>query len=80
MPDRGSRPLLFVGNHTLYGLYDLPFIMMELYLRGYKVAAPSSRSRPLVFYPCSSSKDFLFVAFVQYACSLRSRKRKEAGG
>lgn len=39
LPESGSRPLLFVGNHTLYGLYDLPFIMMELYLRGFKVTA-----------------------------------------
>lgn len=33
----GSRPILFVGNHTLMGLYDLPVLLMELYLRGFKV-------------------------------------------
>ena len=25
------------GNHTLVGLYDLPLLVHELYLRGYKV-------------------------------------------
>lgn len=29
--------MLFVGNHTLMGLYDLPILMLELYLRGFKV-------------------------------------------
>lgn len=33
----GTRPVLFVGNHTLMGLYDLPILMLELYLRGFKV-------------------------------------------
>lgn len=33
----GSRPILFVGNHTLMGLYDLPVLLMELYMRGFKV-------------------------------------------
>eukprot|EP00884_Botryococcus_braunii_P010502 jgi/Botrbrau1/19453/Bobra.0338s0073.1 len=37
LPVGPRRPLLFVGNHTLYGLYDLTFLMVELYLRGYKV-------------------------------------------
>ncbi|KAK9831878.1 hypothetical protein WJX81_004455 [Elliptochloris bilobata] len=32
-----ARPLLFVGNHTRFGLYDLPFLVCELYLRGFKV-------------------------------------------
>lgn len=32
-----DRACLFVGNHTLFGLYDLPFLMYELYLRGHKV-------------------------------------------
>ncbi len=31
IPD--ERPLLFVGNHTLYGLLDVPFLLMELYER-----------------------------------------------
>lgn len=31
-----ARPLLFVGNHTRFGLYDLPFLVCELYLRGFK--------------------------------------------
>lgn len=29
IPD--ERPLLFVGNHTLYGLLDVPFMAAELY-------------------------------------------------
>lgn len=29
-----GRPILFVGNHGRCGLYDLPLLMMELYLRG----------------------------------------------
>jgi 1-acyl-sn-glycerol-3-phosphate acyltransferase len=31
VPD--SRPLLFVGNHTLYGIFDIPFLFAELYER-----------------------------------------------
>lgn len=31
------RPILFVGNHTLFGLYDLPMLMDQLYLRGFRV-------------------------------------------
>jgi 1-acyl-sn-glycerol-3-phosphate acyltransferase len=27
-----ERPLLLVGNHTLYGVLDVPFLMRELYL------------------------------------------------
>jgi len=26
-----DRPLLFVGNHTIYGLLDVPFMFLELY-------------------------------------------------
>lgn len=29
VPD--ERPLLFVGNHTLYGILDVPFLFFELY-------------------------------------------------
>ncbi|MEW5847547.1 MAG: lysophospholipid acyltransferase family protein [Myxococcota bacterium] len=28
-----ERPLLFVGNHTLYGLWDIPLMIAELYWR-----------------------------------------------
>ena len=28
-----DRPLLFVGNHTLFGLIDAPFLVLELYKR-----------------------------------------------
>ena len=35
------RGVLFVGNHTRFGLYDLPFLMMELHLRGHNVRALS---------------------------------------
>jgi 1-acyl-sn-glycerol-3-phosphate acyltransferase len=31
IPD--SRPLLFVGNHTVWGLLDIPFLFAELYER-----------------------------------------------
>lgn len=30
-----SRPLLFVGNHTQFGMYDMPLLFMEMYTRGY---------------------------------------------
>ncbi|KAK3284401.1 hypothetical protein CYMTET_7949 [Cymbomonas tetramitiformis] len=30
-----SRPVLFVGNHSSQGLYDLPLMVHELYLRGF---------------------------------------------
>lgn len=35
-----DRACLFVGNHTRFGMYDLPFLMYELYLRGHKVCCP----------------------------------------
>lgn len=31
IPD--ERPLLFVGNHTIYGVFDVPFLFLELYHR-----------------------------------------------
>lgn len=31
------RPILFVGNHTLFGFYDTPIILDELYIRGFKL-------------------------------------------
>eukprot|EP00899_Mesostigma_viride_P020826 jgi/Mesvir1/28745/Mv19713-RA.1 len=35
--DAGSRvPILFVGNHTMFGLYDAPLLVHELHLRGFK--------------------------------------------
>ena len=36
-----ERGCLFVGNHTQFGLYALPFLMYELYLRGHKVLSLS---------------------------------------
>lgn len=30
-----GRPLLFVGNHTQFGMYDMPLLFMEMYTRGY---------------------------------------------
>ncbi len=45
-----ARPLLFVGNHTRFGLYDLPFLVCELYLRGFKVGR---RASPLHALPQS---------------------------
>ncbi|CAI5495040.1 unnamed protein product, partial [Closterium sp. Naga37s-1] len=31
-----SRSVLFVGNHTIYGFYDTPLLLYELYMRGFK--------------------------------------------
>ncbi|WIA33448.1 hypothetical protein OEZ86_006580 [Tetradesmus obliquus] len=45
-----GRPLLFVGNHQKCGLYDMPLLAYELYLRGFKVkglAHPGHWSGPL---------------------------------
>ncbi|CAL8466723.1 g6259 [Coccomyxa elongata] len=39
-----QRACLFVGNHTRFGLYDLPFLMYELYLRGHKVKGLAHRA------------------------------------
>ncbi|BDA40991.1 probable acyltransferase-like protein At1g54570, chloroplastic [Coccomyxa sp. Obi] len=39
-----QRACLFVGNHTRFGLYDLPFLMYELYLRGHKVRGLAHRA------------------------------------
>jgi hypothetical protein len=43
IPDGLAEPraVLFVGNHTRFGLYDLPFLMMELHLRGHNVRPPA---------------------------------------
>jgi 1-acyl-sn-glycerol-3-phosphate acyltransferase len=38
LPDAAAeprRPILFVGNHTLFGLYDSPILVYELFLRGF---------------------------------------------
>lgn len=32
-----NRPLLLVGNHARIGLYDMPFLVIELYMRRIKV-------------------------------------------
>ncbi|KAG2493697.1 hypothetical protein HYH03_008211 [Edaphochlamys debaryana] len=32
-----SRPMLFVGNHQRIGFYDTPLLVLELYVRGYRV-------------------------------------------
>ncbi|GJP71321.1 hypothetical protein CLOP_g8635 [Closterium sp. NIES-67] len=31
-----DRSVLFVGNHTIYGFYDTPLLLYELYMRGFK--------------------------------------------
>lgn len=48
-----QRACLFVGNHTRFGLYDLPFLMYELYLRGHKVCRTMDAScrKCLMRYP-----------------------------
>ena len=46
-----ERGCLFVGNHTQFGMYDLPFLMYELYLRGHKVQRPLRG--PAVHLPCT---------------------------
>jgi len=49
-PATAGRPLLFVANHARYGLYDLPFLVSELYARGIRargVAHPAHWRGPL---------------------------------
>ena len=41
-----SRPLLLVGNHGRLGLYDLPFLVIELYLRRIKVPPSTGSAAP----------------------------------
>ena len=46
----GGRPILFIGNHTQFGMYDLPLYMAEMYSRGYQVtglAHPQHWQTPL---------------------------------
>ncbi|KAH6555892.1 hypothetical protein KP509_1Z219200 [Ceratopteris richardii] len=31
-----KRPILFVGNHTMFGVYDTPLLLHELFLRGFR--------------------------------------------
>jgi hypothetical protein len=53
VPPPGSlngRPLLFVGNHTQFGMYDLPLLFMEMYSYGYQLtglAHPNHWRTPL---------------------------------
>eukprot|EP00892_Ulva_mutabilis_P006065 jgi/Ulvmu1/3830/UM018_0042.1 len=45
-----ARPLLFVGNHTLFGMYDMPLLFMEMYARGFELtglADPDHWKTPL---------------------------------
>eukprot|EP00877_Chromochloris_zofingiensis_P003357 jgi/Chrzof1/13021/Cz07g16210.t1 len=45
-----GRPMLFVGNHQKMGLYDMPLLLYELYMRGFKVkglAHPGHWAGPL---------------------------------
>ena len=43
------RPLMFVGNHSRMGVYDLPWLLSELYMRGIKVPAlPGPWDTPLL--------------------------------
>ncbi|KAG0579258.1 hypothetical protein KC19_4G086100 [Ceratodon purpureus] len=32
-----KRPILFVGNHTMFGIYDSPILVYELYKRGFRL-------------------------------------------
>lgn len=46
----GRRALVFVGNHQRMGLYDMPLLMMELYVRGFQpkgLAHPGHWAGPL---------------------------------
>ena len=45
------RPLLFVGNHSRMGVYDLPWILSELYMRGIKVQTTSIALQLITRYP-----------------------------
>ncbi|KAK3234243.1 hypothetical protein CYMTET_55493, partial [Cymbomonas tetramitiformis] len=69
LPDpRSGRPVLFVGNHTLFGLYDLPIILHELYLRGFKargLAHPGHWKGPMgaVFERFGAVKASPFTAY-----------------
>ena len=36
--EAAGRPMLFVGNHQKMGLYDMPLLLYELYMRGFKVS------------------------------------------
>lgn len=39
LPDPSAeprRPILFVGNHTIFGLYDSPLLVHELFMRGFR--------------------------------------------
>jgi len=44
IPDRGA---LFVGNHTIFGFLDLPFMMSELWTRRGIVLRGAGRARAL---------------------------------
>ena len=66
------RPLLFVGNHTLFGMLDLPFLMMELYLRGHKVRGEQSKAAHAV-----SAMHSISVA-PPHECHLKHRVWKAA--
>ena len=64
----GNRPILFVGNHTQFGMYDMPLLFMELYVHGYKLtglAHPEHWKTPLgsFFEDCGAIKASPLAAY-----------------
>ena len=47
-----GRPLLFVGNHTQFGLYDLPMLVRSIS----QILNPPVRSAPSIEIPISAGK------------------------
>ena len=63
-----QRPLLFVGNHARIGLYDMPYLIMELYLRRIKVL--------LLFLPLHTSvRTPLIMSTTPVASSVQALER-----
>ena len=68
-----ERGILFVGNHTRFGMYDMPFLMIELHLRGHNVRAPPGKTQP---YPrpnyCLSTVPFFVIELHPSGHNVRS--------
>ena len=71
-----SSPILFVSNHSRYGIYDLVFVLAELYARGIKARGLAHKSH----FDTGSPLGAVFKRFGAVAASPRSAFRLLAEG
>lgn len=75
-PSPNRAPLLFVSNHSRYGIYDLVFVLAELYARGIRARGLAHKNHFDTGYPLGP----IFKRFGAVAASPRSAFRLLAEG